>query len=416
MRAIVFFSALSILIDTTQTLASEQIVDVTKSGAKGDGKTDDTNAIQKAIDFSPEGATIRFPPGIYVVSSVGLKPGRTYLGERATILRPANQDKWTRTFTTDKDGYTYSSDRDSALLIIKGLRFDGNRSQQGPYTNYELEHAHMIFLDADPAKKGRLKVRIHDCHFRECVADGLSLWANVDAEVTSCSSYNCFRGGFVLTGGNSRVVLTDFTSDGDAHSRGIDIEVDGDGFKKSKRVEVTMKKLRLKDGNFDIAVEQGSQITGEDIISHGSFCIYAEKSIVRLKDSSFGVGRFSDTDNRIVRPGQCEFVNCTFTSRQGLNEAKDRTNKWATIHLYWNFGDSKLTGQSVIFDRCTFNTDKIPASDLAYAFYVEPDHPSCKNTLIVREPTIASRFDVPYEILGGRLRIEKTKQKSTESP
>lgn len=392
-----------------ESMHAEDIVDVTTYGAKGDGKTDDTAAIQKAIDAAPLGATIRFAPGTYMVSSVGLRHGRRYLGDRATIKRLPKQDKWTRTFTTEKEGYLYSGNKDSAPLVIEGLRFDGNRSEQGAYTDYELEHAHLLFLQGDPAKKGRLKAIVRNCHFRECVADGVSVWANVDTEISGCSSYNCFRGGFTLTGGNSRVLLTDFTSDGNAHSRGIDIEVDGTGYGKSLQVDVTMKKVRLKDGYFDIAVSDGSTVTGEDIVSHGNFCLYAEKSKVRIKDSSFGVGRFSNTDERFIRPGDTEFRNCTFTARPGMHDIKNGPNQWAVVHVYWNVGDSKLTGQQLRFENCKFTTADINQSDKAYVFYVEPEDSARNNTLVIRNCTFAPRFNVPFEILGGQLRVETGK-------
>jgi polygalacturonase len=111
----------------TSARAVGQFVDVMTLGAKGDGQSDDTAAIQKAIDSAVNGDTVWFPTGTYVVTSVGLRPGLRYLGDRATILRPANQGKWIRTFTTSKDGYMCSGDVDSPTLIVEGLRFDGNR-------------------------------------------------------------------------------------------------------------------------------------------------------------------------------------------------------------------------------------------------------------------------------------------------
>lgn len=66
------------------------IVDVTAAGAAGDGVTDDTAAIQAAIDGSATGAVVWFPPGTYLVSaSLRLSPYRAYVGAggRAQLSR-----------------------------------------------------------------------------------------------------------------------------------------------------------------------------------------------------------------------------------------------------------------------------------------------------------------------------------------
>ena len=57
-------------------------------GAKGDGKTDDTAAIQAAIDDLPEaGGAVRVPSGTYLVNRLVLRSGTTFLGSgQATVL------------------------------------------------------------------------------------------------------------------------------------------------------------------------------------------------------------------------------------------------------------------------------------------------------------------------------------------
>jgi len=62
--------------------------DVKTSGAKGDGATLDTAAINRAIDAANAagGGTVYFPPGTYVSGSIHLKSNVTlYLEQGSTI-------------------------------------------------------------------------------------------------------------------------------------------------------------------------------------------------------------------------------------------------------------------------------------------------------------------------------------------
>ena len=121
-----------------------------------------------------------FPAGTYIVRSVDIRENIIYQGENATIKRPEKQGKWTRTFTTQK--YAYSGYEDSKPLIIRNLTFDGNIQNQGNYQKWELEQAHMIFLMAKPDKPGRLRAIIENCRFKDCVADAIDAYINVDVE------------------------------------------------------------------------------------------------------------------------------------------------------------------------------------------------------------------------------------------
>ncbi len=208
------------------------------------------------------GGTLLFPPGNYLVTSVGLRPGVHYLGYGATITRPANQGKWVRSFDAAKQGYLYSGDEDSAMLTIEGLTFDGQRVTQDEYQKYQLEHAHLLFLQADPEQAGRLRARIVNCQFQDCVADAISLYTNVDVQIMNCTARDCFRGGITITGGHSRIQVVNFTAHGKVHPTGIDVEVDGAGFGGSYKIELTLNGLMLPDGDFDVAVFDGSVVLG----------------------------------------------------------------------------------------------------------------------------------------------------------
>ncbi len=369
---------------------------VRQFGAKGDGVTDDTAAVQKAIDAAGDsGGTLLFPPGTYIVTSVGLRPGVRYLGYGATIKRPAKQGKWIRTFNAAKPGYQYSSDKDSPPMIIEGLTFDGNRTEQGDYTEYQLEQAHQLFLSADPKRAGRLRVRILNCQFQNAVADAISTYTNVDVQISNCTARDCFRGGITITGGYSRLQVVNFTAQGKVHPTGIDVEVDGAGHGQSKKIELTLNGISLPDGDFDLGVSDGSIVLGTNIVARAPFHLYAHNSTVRISNSEFGIGRFSGFANRIVHPGNVVFQNCRFR----IEGTSDRTKagKWAAIHVYWNLSQGHEKDQSLTLRDCEFELGPgIAEQDTTYAVYCEADRPDRNNRLLIdggrigRTRTIAS--------------------------
>jgi hypothetical protein len=374
--------------------ASGPTLDVRQFGARGDGRADDTEAIQAAIDAAGrDGGTLVFPPGTYLVTSVGLRPGVRYSGYGATIRRPPRQAKFTRTFDAGKPGYTYSGDGDSPPLIIEGFAFDGNRAEQGDYDQYQLEQAHLIFLVADPAKPGRLRATVRDCEFRDGVADAVSVYTNVDASIADCRARDCFRGGLTVTGGYSRVRVRDLTAEGKVHPTGIDVEVDGAGYGKSLRVDVTIDGLMLPDGDFDVGVGEGSTVLGTNILApRAPFYLYGGgDSTMRFANCVFGVGEFSDTANRIVLPGDVSFDHCQFRVE---DESGEEARRWAASHIYWGIEGSPGRGQSVAFLDCDFRVGAgIAEVDTTYAVYAEADAPANRNVLTIRGGSVEPGFD-----------------------
>ena len=400
--------------------ATAGAVDVRSHGARGDGKTDDTAAVQAAIDAAhgAGGGTVLFPPGTYVVTSVGLRPGIRYSGYGATIKRPPNQGKWVRTFNTAKEGYAYSGDVDSAPLVVEGFVFDGSRADQGPHDKYELEQAHLLFLVADPAKPGRLRATVRDCHFKEGVADAISTYTNVDVRVSDCIATDCFRGGLVVTGGYSRVQVDNFTAAGKTFATGIDVEVDGPGYGNTLAVDVTLNNVLLPDGDFDVGVSHGSRVLATNVIAAAPFYLYAGgDSVIRYNGCVFGIGEFSDYSNRIVNPGDTVFSDCRFEidtahgviqERAGSpNEPLKGPRRWAAAHVFWWVSDQPQPAQqSLTFEDCQFVVGKgVAAEDTTYAVYTEAersgDHAEAR--LTVSGGRIGRGFDYGvFMNLGGR--------------
>src|SRR2546422_10872429 len=68
--------------------ANAAVFEVKDSGAKGDGKTPDRDAINKAIDAAGAagGGTVHFPAGTYVTGSIRLRSNLTLYLEPGAIL------------------------------------------------------------------------------------------------------------------------------------------------------------------------------------------------------------------------------------------------------------------------------------------------------------------------------------------
>src|SRR5262245_61685729 len=82
--------AASVIHSPSQTVKGQQgTFDVRSYGAKGDGKTLDTEAINQAVEAAAAagGGTVRFPVGTYLSFSIRLKSNVTlYLDAGAAIL------------------------------------------------------------------------------------------------------------------------------------------------------------------------------------------------------------------------------------------------------------------------------------------------------------------------------------------
>ena len=107
-----------------QTPPTNELLDPHTFGAKGDGHTDDTRALQAAIDAAAEKrAAVFLPPGVYLTRELHLRPAVALTGisawnysqaDAGSILRLASADATCLLNLTDARGAT-----------LHGLALDG---------------------------------------------------------------------------------------------------------------------------------------------------------------------------------------------------------------------------------------------------------------------------------------------------
>jgi polygalacturonase len=128
---------------------STTIVNVKEFGAKGDGVSDDTAAIQTAINTAPDRSTVYFPAGAYNVSNftVNKRSGLSFVGEGRNSLIKQKAGAWRIA--------TFDSSHD---IVITKLTFDANGiSKYGGVVFYAVSEVRIennAFIDSAPKPIG----------------------------------------------------------------------------------------------------------------------------------------------------------------------------------------------------------------------------------------------------------------------
>lgn len=395
--ALVPAPALGVAARTLQT--PERALDVRAFGARGDGRADDTAAVQAAIDAAVRagGGVVRFPAGTYLVNSVDIHPGLTYLGEPGSVVKRPDDlagtrlRRGTRTFTTQR--VRYAGVADSPPLVLRGLTFDGNVNRQ---TGKEAtDQAHLLFLWADERQPGRLRVVIEDCRFQDSPADAITVYKNVDAVIRNCVAYNCRRGGLIINGGYSTVAVSNFRATAGTYRPRISMEIAGRGFGGTEATDVVLDQVHC-EGTFEMEINGGS-VTGTNLTLVGpAFNIYGHgRGRARFSNCLIHVGPLQG--NRLQSPGTVTFEQCRFVAWRAPGEFKKTTPVLRALNINWesHLGRRDQTVRAV---HCEFVADRptIPAGMPVVAVSTGADAPGSRNRLMVEGGRISGEYDLGF--------------------
>jgi hypothetical protein len=178
----------------------ELVVNVMDYGAVGNGSSDDTVAIQTAINSSANGATIYFPAGTYIVTApVILKPRRSYVGggtaysDGATI-KQADGSNITNgaglSAILAAEAWSANASACDDPVMIENLCIDGNSA------NNPSSSACGIVLVNHHSHISRCLVNnspLHGIHLTDTTANGSNIVSNSCSEnrITECKIDVC---------------------------------------------------------------------------------------------------------------------------------------------------------------------------------------------------------------------------------
>lgn len=188
-----------------------------------------------------------------MANQCGGNPGVQYAENNACSVVDISVDQW-------------NSASDSPWTVMSNFVLDGNNANQGFYRAFNQQHAFGMlftaqFSTARAWNTGRLRVVVQHVTTRNGVAEGVSVIVNTEIKVWDYRAEGDFRGGLVLTGGNSILQAWSFETThggatGNTENTGLDIEVDGFGMHPTKGLTVDVVvdiRDAILDGHLDFS-------------------------------------------------------------------------------------------------------------------------------------------------------------------
>ena len=128
-------------------LLGAKVYNIRDFGAKGDGKTSDTAALQAAIDACnhDQGGTVLVPAGVFVIGTTELKSNVTlHIAAQGTLLGSLDKNQYHAADKIPLEGDATLEDGNVGLLFAKQPRGGGADAAAGTGHDYDLAHASSV--------------------------------------------------------------------------------------------------------------------------------------------------------------------------------------------------------------------------------------------------------------------------------
>lgn len=169
-------------------------VDVTDHGAAGDGITNDTAALQSALDAA-EGMWCVVPPGVYMTDRLWARPKTTVLIQAGATLKFRPQNRTETEWGGPLNIWGTETVPIEGVTVCGGGTVDGSK---GTHTNPSLN------IECIDIKHASGCV-VRDVTLVDSESEGIDFDASVDCVVDQITARDCDGFGVHLSHGNSRI-------------------------------------------------------------------------------------------------------------------------------------------------------------------------------------------------------------------
>ena len=193
-------------------LVGKPVVDVRDFGAVGDGSTDDTAAIQLAMNAAAEGATVLIPKGTFAYSGeLVMTTGTVLQGEG----RDEKSADGSRLLATHADAVI----RFNSACVVRDLYVDGGGvAELGFHADFITAKPAFYnvlvddFVDAGFVFDGDQNGTLTNCTARDCKVSFWFVNGAANFDLLGCSSENWGVSGVGVGGAAARVVLAEYNT------------------------------------------------------------------------------------------------------------------------------------------------------------------------------------------------------------
>ena len=203
--------------DCVEAPTSALVINVKDKGAKGDGETDDTAAIQAAIDeVGGTDGTVLVPKGAYMVDAVG----KNRLTLKSEMTLKLSDDATLKAIPNDSKKYSVLSISGVSNVTITGGTLEGERDQ---HKGEKGEWGMGIHIDDDASH-----IVINGVTARKMWGDGFYVQGASDVKFCSVIADGNRRQGLSIISADGLLVLNSIfkNTQGTRPSAGIDFEPD----------------------------------------------------------------------------------------------------------------------------------------------------------------------------------------------